>query len=143
MKKTILALSLLVTAVASAQIDPRRDFQNPPVLRPIGERQLICANDRTAKQFTATLDEGSFEPGHGLFHTLDARIRDNYYTADQMVCNGNRLNEVVCIGFVNGSSNHIIEVSLKQKSSNATVVASYRMLRGQGPTDTLRCRIEE
>lgn len=139
--KMILAVSLLITAVASADIDPRRDFQNPPVLRPIGQQQLVCANHQNVKSFTATLDERSFEPGHGLFHVVDAQFRDNYYTADQLTCVGNRIGEISCIGFINGTADSIVEIKLQQRSQSI-VVASYKMIRGRGPSDNLRCSID-
>lgn len=139
MKTIILVLSLLVSAAVSAQQSDPRIFDNPPVLRASGIQQLVCGDN--TRSFTLTMDSNGFDTNSDLFHPLDARFRDNFYTADLMTCVGSTLYDVSCMGYINGISEDIIEVKLKVRLGNK-VLASYSAIRGRAPSRTLNCNVE-
>jgi hypothetical protein len=135
--KIVLVLGLLVTAIAGAEED--RIFQNPPLLKPEGIRTLSCGNN--TQSFSVTLDSRTFDPGSGLYVPTEARIRDNFFTSDEMICVGARVSEIKCIGYVNGTPS-LIEAQVIRVIGNRAIL-TYSMVRGHGPSNRLNCELSE
>jgi hypothetical protein len=94
--------------------------------RPTSMQHLLCTSGRAFETFSAQLDYSGFDQASGLFDARDARIVDNYATA-QLLCTGHRLAEIDCVGFWFDQGEDIVEVTT---SRGNPVTAQYAPLKG-------------
>ena len=103
-------------------------------------RELTCTSGNV-KRFTVTLDPSTYEEGSGLIRPLNAKLNDNFYDVPEMVCVGALPEDLVCMGYINRSSELVIEARTSLEGQN--IVVKYSTVRGNGPKNTtLKCKLE-
>lgn len=134
-KMTFVCAALLVAGCGGSGSDPSTSESNALGGQPAGDgtaksgahvQTLSCTTGRDFESFSAKLDASGYDVGSGFFDVTNARIVDNYATA-QLLCTGHTLAEIDCVGFWFGIGSEVVEVTTTKAND---LTASYAPLKG-------------
>ncbi|MBK7963617.1 MAG: hypothetical protein IPK04_21930 [Bdellovibrionales bacterium] len=99
-------------------------FLNLPLAK---AASLVCTSGKPYETFSAKLNYNDFVSGSGLFTIEKASLRDHYATAN-LVCAGNRMEDLGCVGFWFNHRESMVEVEFT--NNHGVFSASFKPLRG-------------
>ncbi len=99
-------------------------FLNLPLAK---AASLVCTSGEVYETFSAQLNYNGLVSGSGLFKIEKASLRDHYATAN-LVCVGNRMEDLGCVGFWFNYRDSIVEVVFTK--NHGVFSASFKPLGG-------------